>query len=97
LLEVLEEEELADLRQQQRMFEELRNAEMAEQQRLEEQDRRLTEEKVRGVRHNTSIGNRIFIYPDALLVDFFLETRNRVQQDGACLDPGTPTDQSQVV
>jgi len=47
LLEVLAEEELADLRQQQRMFEELRNAEMAEQQRLEEQDRRLVEEKVR--------------------------------------------------
>ena len=46
LLEVLSEEELADLRQQQRMFEELRNAEMAEQQRLQEQDRRLVEEKV---------------------------------------------------
>jgi len=47
LLEVLEEEELADLRQQQRIFEELRNAEMAEQQRLEEQERRLQEEKER--------------------------------------------------
>ena len=46
LLEVLEEEELADLRQQQRMYEELRNAELAEQQRLEEQDRRLVAEKV---------------------------------------------------
>ena len=46
LLEVMEEEELANLRQQQRAFEELRNAELAEQQRLEEQDRRLREEKV---------------------------------------------------
>ena len=46
LLEVLEEEELADLRQQQRMYEELRNADMAEQQRLDEQHRRLVEEKV---------------------------------------------------
>jgi len=46
LLEVLEEEELADLRQQQRMYEELRNAELAEQQRLEEQDRRLVQAKV---------------------------------------------------
>ena len=46
LLEVLEEEELADLRQQQRIYEQLRNAEMAEQQRLEEQDRRLVDEKV---------------------------------------------------
>jgi len=46
LLEVLAEEELSELREQQRMFEELRNAELAEQQRLEEQDRRLVEEKV---------------------------------------------------
>ena len=40
-LEVLEEEELENLRCQQRMFLELRNAEKVEQQRLEEQDRRL--------------------------------------------------------
>jgi len=46
LLEVMEEEELANLRQQQRIYEELRNAEMAEQQRLEEQERRIAEEKV---------------------------------------------------
>lgn len=46
LLEVMEEEELADLRKQQREFEELRNAEKVEQQRLEEQERRLREEKV---------------------------------------------------
>ena len=37
LLEVMEEEELAHLRAQQRAFEELRNAELVEQQRLEEQ------------------------------------------------------------
>jgi len=49
LLEVLEEEELADLRQQQRCYEQLRNADMAEQQRLEEQDRRLVQEKVRDI------------------------------------------------
>lgn len=46
LLEVLEEDELADLRQQQRKYEERRNAELAEQQRLEDQDRRLVQEKV---------------------------------------------------
>lgn len=46
LLEVMEEEELAELRKQQREFEELRNAEKVEQQRLEEQERRLREEKV---------------------------------------------------
>lgn len=46
LLEVMEEEELANLRMQQRAFEELRNAELVEQQRLEEQERRHREEKV---------------------------------------------------
>ena len=46
LLEVMEEEELANLRAQQRAFEELRNAEMVETQRLEEQERRHREEKV---------------------------------------------------
>jgi len=46
LLEVMEEEELANLRAQQRAFEELRNAEHVEQQRLEEQERRHREEKV---------------------------------------------------
>ena len=42
----MEEEELANLRRQQREYEELRNAEKVEQQRLEEQERRLREEKV---------------------------------------------------
>ena len=46
LLEVMEEEELANLRAQQRAFEELRNAEHVEQQKLEEQERRHREEKV---------------------------------------------------
>ena len=46
LLEVMEEEELSNLRSQQRAFEELRNAELVEQQRLEEQERRHKEEKV---------------------------------------------------
>ncbi|XP_053565094.1 radial spoke head protein 3 homolog [Bombina bombina] len=47
LLEVMEEEELANLREQQEAFEELRNAELAEAQRLEEQERRRREEKER--------------------------------------------------
>ncbi|XP_068087792.1 radial spoke head protein 3 homolog [Hyperolius riggenbachi] len=47
LLEVMEEEELANLRAQQNAFEELRNAELAEAQRLEEQERRHREEKER--------------------------------------------------
>ncbi|XP_040203408.1 LOW QUALITY PROTEIN: radial spoke head protein 3 homolog [Rana temporaria] len=47
LLEVMEEEELASLRAQQRAFEELRNAELPQAQRLEEQERRHREEKDR--------------------------------------------------
>jgi len=43
---VLEEEELANLRQQQHEFEEIRNAELVEMQRLQEQERRRKEEKV---------------------------------------------------
>jgi len=50
LIEVMEEEELANLRQQQRQFQELRNAELVEAQRLREKDRRLTEEKERRIR-----------------------------------------------
>ncbi|XP_066533880.1 radial spoke head protein 3 homolog [Hoplias malabaricus] len=45
LLEVLEEEELAGLRTQQLAFQALRNAEMVEVQRLEEQERRRREER----------------------------------------------------
>lgn len=47
LLEVMEEEELANLRAQQRAFEELRNNELAEVQQLQEQERRHSQEKVR--------------------------------------------------
>lgn len=46
LLEVMEEEELASIKAQQRAFQELRNNELAEVQRLQEQERRRTEEKV---------------------------------------------------
>jgi len=55
LLEVMEEEELANLRQQQRAFEELRNAELVEQQRLEEQERRHREEKERRMKQQREI------------------------------------------
>ena len=52
LLEVMEEEELAALREQQRIFEGNRNAELIETQRLEEQERRRREEKVRNKIYN---------------------------------------------
>ncbi|KYN00339.1 Radial spoke head protein 3 like protein [Cyphomyrmex costatus] len=45
LIEVLEEEEIAALKEQQRRFHELRMAEKAEEQRLAEEDRRRREEK----------------------------------------------------
>ncbi|XP_045916694.1 radial spoke head protein 3 homolog [Micropterus dolomieu] len=49
LEEVMEEEELACLRAQQRAFEELRNNELAEVQRLQEQERRHSQEKERRI------------------------------------------------
>ncbi|XP_037541103.1 radial spoke head protein 3 homolog [Nematolebias whitei] len=49
LLEVMEEEELACLRAQQKAFQELRNNELAEVQRLQEQERRRKEEKERRI------------------------------------------------
>ncbi|NXY42554.1 RSPH3 protein, partial [Ceuthmochares aereus] len=52
LLEVMEEEELAQLWAHQRAYAELRNAELAEVQRLEEQDRRYREEKERRIRQH---------------------------------------------
>jgi len=55
LLEVMEEEELANLRSQQRAFEQLRNAELVEQQRLEEQERRHSEEKMRRLNQQREI------------------------------------------
>lgn len=54
LMEVMEEAELAQLRQHQRQFEELRAAELMEVQRLEEQARRRREEKIRRVQQQTT-------------------------------------------
>lgn len=50
LAEVAQEEELATLREQQRRYCELRDAELAERQRLAAHDLRLHQEKVRDVR-----------------------------------------------
>ncbi|XP_066596763.1 radial spoke head protein 3 homolog A [Prorops nasuta] len=52
LTEVLEEEEIAALREQQRRFYEIRDAEKAELQRLIEQDRKIREEKERSKREH---------------------------------------------
>lgn len=55
LLEVMEEEELANLRASQYKYEEIRNVELAEVQRLEEQERRHREEKERRKRQQWEI------------------------------------------
>jgi predicted RNase H-like nuclease (RuvC/YqgF family) len=47
MMEVMEEEELAELRAHQEEFVQLRNAELAETQRMEEAERRKFEEKER--------------------------------------------------
>ncbi|KAL7056093.1 hypothetical protein AAHC03_020916 [Spirometra sp. Aus1] len=58
LIEVLEEEELAAIRDQQRQFEELRQADLAEQHRLEERERRMREEKERRKRQHLEVSER---------------------------------------
>ncbi|BHF76311.1 Radial spoke head protein 3 [Sparganum proliferum] len=58
LIEVLEEEELAAIRDQQRQFEELRQADLAEQHRLEERERRMREEKERRKKQHLEISER---------------------------------------
>lgn len=55
LLEVMEEEELKAIRSQQKKFQDIRNAELAEQQRLEEQSKRRREEKERRVRQQREV------------------------------------------
>ncbi|XP_053150367.1 radial spoke head protein 3 homolog [Hemicordylus capensis] len=58
LLEVTEEEELANLKAHQCAYHELRNAEIAEVQRLEEQERRHKEEKERRMAKQTEIQDK---------------------------------------
>lgn len=58
LLEVTEEEELNSIRTQQQKYQEIRNAETAEMQRLEEQSRRRREEKERRVKQQREVMQR---------------------------------------
>ncbi|KAJ8355589.1 hypothetical protein SKAU_G00183830 [Synaphobranchus kaupii] len=55
LMEVMEEEELASLRAQQRAYEELHNLELVEVQRLEQRERRHREEKERRLRQQREV------------------------------------------
>ncbi|XP_046685290.1 LOW QUALITY PROTEIN: radial spoke head protein 3 homolog B-like [Homalodisca vitripennis] len=78
LVEVMEEDELAAIREQQRRYKEIRAAEKAEEQRLEEQERRRREEAAKRV-EELELTNRIR-----------LETEDRVS--AAVLTQGYLTD-----
>lgn len=96
LLEVMEEEELADLRKQQREFEELRNAEKVEQQRLEEQERRLREEKHRRMKQaadvlrlekETAEKLAAKAFAKSYLADLVPSVYNNLRENGYFYDP----------
>ena len=76
LLEVMEEEELANLRAQQRRFEELRNAELVETQRLEEQERRHREEKQRRMRQQLDVLKKEKETSDKIAARAFAQVRH---------------------
>lgn len=77
LLEVMEEEELANLRAQQRQFEELRNAELVETQRLEEQERRHREEKERRMRQQAEVLKKEKETGDKIAARAFAQVRTK--------------------
>ncbi len=96
LIEVAEEEELADIREQQREYEELRNAELIELQRLEEQERRLRTEKDRRIRQaqeslqaEQDIAQKIAAraFAKAYLQDLVPSVFNNLRENGYFYDP----------
>ncbi|XP_049335503.1 radial spoke head protein 3 homolog B-like [Astyanax mexicanus] len=96
LLEVLEEEELASLRAQQRAFQELRNAELVEVQRLEEQERRHREEKVRRLKQQREVleNERVIAekiaargFAQQYLADLLPSVYNTLREQGYFYDP----------
>ncbi len=95
-MEVAEEEELAEIREQQREYEELRNAELIELQRLEEQERRLRAEKDRRMKQaqeslqseqdvSQKIAARAFA--KAYLQDLVPSVFNNLRENGYFYDP----------
>uniref|UniRef100_A0A3B1IEC2 Radial spoke head 3 n=1 Tax=Astyanax mexicanus TaxID=7994 RepID=A0A3B1IEC2_ASTMX len=96
LLDVLEEEELASLRSQQRAFQELRNAELVEVQRLEEQERRHREEKVRRLKQQREVleNERVIAekiaargFAQQYLADLLPSVYNTLRDQGYFYDP----------
>ncbi|XP_012590625.1 PREDICTED: radial spoke head protein 3 homolog [Condylura cristata] len=96
LLEVMEEEELANLQARQYAYEELRNLELAEVQRLEEQERRHREEKERRkkqqwemVTKNSETAQKIAAHAFAqrYLADLFPSVFQSLREGGYFYDP----------
>ncbi|CAF0883114.1 unnamed protein product [Rotaria sp. Silwood1] len=96
LIEVAEEEELAEIREQQREYEEIRNAELIELQRLEEQERRLRAEKDRrmkqaqeAVRSEQDVAQKIAAraFAKAYLQDLVPSVFNNLRENGYFYDP----------
>ncbi|OAF68767.1 Mitochondrial import inner membrane translocase subunit Tim13, partial [Intoshia linei] len=96
LLEVMEEEELENLRIEQRKFQVLRNAEIVEQQRLAEQDRRHQEEKKRRIeqqqhviemeKENIEKINSVY-FAKSYLMDLIPVVFSTLQDQGYFYDP----------
>lgn len=96
LLEVAEEEELAEIREQQREYEELRNAELIELQRLEEQERRLRAEKDRRMKQaqdslqaEQEVAQKIAAraFAKSYLQDLVPSVFNNLRENGYFYDP----------
>ncbi|CAF3574640.1 unnamed protein product [Rotaria sp. Silwood1] len=96
LIEVAEEEELADIREQQREYEEIRNAELIELQRLEEQERRLRAEKDRrmkqaqeALRLEQDVAQKIAAraFAKSYLQDLVPSVFNNLRENGYFYDP----------
>ncbi|CAF4213184.1 unnamed protein product [Rotaria magnacalcarata] len=96
LIEVAEEEELAKIREQQREYEEIRNAELIELQRLEEQERRLRAEKERrmkqaqeALRLEQDAAQKIAAraFAKAYLQDLVPSVFNNLRENGYFYDP----------
>jgi DNA-directed RNA polymerase specialized sigma54-like protein len=96
LIEVAEEEELAEIREQQREYEELRNAEVIELQRLEEQERRLRSEKDRRMKQaqeslklEQDVAQKIAAraFAKAYLQDLVPSVFNNLRDNGYFYDP----------
>ncbi|XP_077611261.1 radial spoke head protein 3 homolog [Crocuta crocuta] len=96
LLEVMEEEELANLRATQYAYEELRNIELAEVQRLEEQERRHREEKERRkqqqwevVHQHSEVAQKVaaHVFAQQYLADLLPSVFSSLRDGGYFYDP----------